>query len=389
MIPHNPVRVPQLFILLIDGSGSMNETDSDGKKRIDKLYSALMRKTVIGSFYPGDVKTGVTILRFSKTVMHIDGGEASTAKVLERPKLYKSMVHGYLMNLPGGYTHLYDAVGYTVKEFLQTPQIDEWISINAAEPTVVALTDGFNNQKGDDTCATNVKRLETTLETINSAQNLPVGQRPTLYTIGLGKKVRKNYKLPENSMRVSKRDLCGKNANRTINGDLERDGIDNVSLEWMAKVGRGESYTRTTSKGLATVFEAAAAMRYEWFQVFYRAPSTVYHRQSFETEIQLAAFANGRAAIKVYPSDWMDAPSGTFVKGERWSTQRPFRHTLVVMMPLLAMLILVAFWAPASFNARRAVFRRAAKSAAPPPQAQAQQQPPADPGTPPQPPPAG
>ena len=60
LVPHDPSRGEQLFILLIDGSGSMAISDANnGRTRMDKLKDALLRKDVVDSFFPGDVKTAV------------------------------------------------------------------------------------------------------------------------------------------------------------------------------------------------------------------------------------------------------------------------------------------------------------------------------------------
>ena len=44
--------------------------------------------------------------------------------------------------------------------------------------------------------------------------------------------------------------LCGRNLSRRIDGDLEDDGIDNVSLEWIANVGGGQTFVSKSQKEL-------------------------------------------------------------------------------------------------------------------------------------------
>ncbi len=363
LIQHRPVRVPQLFILLLDGSGSMHNADGGGETAIQKLYGALMNPKVVEAFFPDEIKTGVTLLKFTDQVHSFDGGGFS---VIESRKLYKQTVQTYIMGGPRGWTYLYASVRYVVGDFLKEPAIENWLALNAAEPTVVALTDGFNNEQGSDTCATNAPRLEETLQAISGSRNGPIGQRPTLYTVGLGRKIMRDFEVPQGRLSVTPRELCKNRGHQVINGDLERIGIDNASLEWMAAVGGGASFTRNEARGLAQTFQAAAATRFEWYELIYQV-DPFFHRTSFKTRVRLMAYAYSQAEVEIFPSGWMDAPTGQRTEGERWSRPTPFRHTLTLLMPLLSALVLIAFWAPASFNARRAAFRRAVASKGPTP----------------------
>jgi hypothetical protein len=295
-------------------------------------------------------------------VHSFDGGAFS---VIESRKLYKQTVQNYIMGGPRGWTYLYASVRYVVSDFLKEPVIENWLALNAAEPTVVALTDGFNNEKGDDTCATNAPRLEETLQAVAGARNGPIGQRPTVYTVGLGRKIQSNFEVPQGRLSVSPRELCKNRGHQTINGDLERIGIDNASLEWIASVGGGSSFTRNNAAGLAQTFQAAAAVRYEWYEIIYQV-DPFWHRTSFKTRLRLMAYAYSQAEVDIFPSGWIDAPTGHRIDGERWARPTLYRHTLVVLMPLLSLWVLIAYWAPASFNARRAAFRRPVPSKGPP-----------------------
>ena len=225
--PRGPMRTGQLFIVLIDGSGSMYDNDAAG---LTKVYNALKDPSVIDAFYPGDVPTGVVLLRFTKEVQGLDGLKPV---VLDTRKRYKEML-AYINGGPRGFTHLYDAVTYAVGDMMEEKSIEEWRTVNTAEPTIIALTDGFNNERGDDNCSTNAPRLQAVLENISTArQKASFQDRPTLFTVGLGRALRKGFVVPADTQTVRPAALCGRYANSVINAGIERMGIDNASLAWI------------------------------------------------------------------------------------------------------------------------------------------------------------
>jgi hypothetical protein len=352
-----PRRAGQLFILLIDGSASMYDNDAAG---MTKLYKALLNPKVKDAFFPEGGQTAVVPLRFTSTVKALDGGKPV---VIESKKQYDQYIKDHLFSYDRGWTHFYSSVAYAVGPLMEEKAIKDWLAIHKAEPTVVALTDGFHNQSGADTCETNVPRLQALLEELEIARSQPLGLRPSVFTVGLGKAFFSN--LPEIPKgRVTPRDLCGKYRDAVINGYLEMAGVDNNSLRWIAERGGGQAFVKNNAAGLAEVFEAAAAVRYAWYSVSYKV-DPFYHRQKFETRIRVTSFANADATIEIFPSGWLDAPTGERPPGERWTRPTPLRSTFALAMPILGGLVLVAFLGPAGFNARRAVFRRARGKASP------------------------
>ncbi|MBN2798493.1 MAG: VWA domain-containing protein [Deltaproteobacteria bacterium] len=354
LIPRDPLQTGQLFILLIDGSGSMYENDGE---RAKKVYQALLNKQVVERFFAKSdtARNGVVLLRFSNEVQGLDGGPA---QVLTKPAQYKQMVQGHLMQRSGGYTHLYSAVEYAVTDLLGEPAIREWLQVNMAEPTVVLITDGFNNETAQDVCADNVPRLEHTLDVLRQARGAAGQSRPTLFTVGLGKAIRSRYTYEKNR-KLNGRELCGPHGDRRINNDLENYGIDNVSLTWLAEEGGGSSFVKSRPKGLAEVFQAAAAERYRWYTARYRLDG-FYHRQSYFVRISLLAYAVASSTVDIHPSGWLDAPSGE-VAADQWTRPGSMGRALAFLMPLLGGLLLLSYLGPAVFNARRAIFRRARK----------------------------
>lgn len=356
LIPHEPVTSGQLFILLIDGSGSMYENDSE---RIKKVYQALMMPKVINGFFPEDGgKTGVVLLRFSSTVTGLDGGPP---RVIKSADDYKRMIQDHLLQSSGGFTHLYDAVQYSVTELLQSKAVSGFLTVQAAEPTLVVLTDGFNNEEAADTCASNVPRLQETLDVVREVRTSGSAQsRPTLYTVGLGKAIAGVKKPKSKNVKVTPRSLCGPYADRRIDSDLEDYGIDAVSLEWMAEAGAGIAFVKRNPQGLADVFERAARPRYRWYEIRYRVTDSLYHRKSFDVEVQLTSADLAVTRVKLLPSPWMDAPSGRLPDEDaEWVSPTPFRHSVTVLLPIFSVLIFLTYLGPAWFNARRGITRRA------------------------------
>jgi len=355
LIPHEPTASGQLFILLIDGSGSMYEDD---QARIRKVHSALLKPSVIDGFFPEhNSKTGVALLKFNDKVRGIDGG---VPRIVTTREEYIAAVNTHLMRPSGGYTHLYDAVMYSVTELLSVSEIDQFLKVSGAAPTVIVLTDGFNNERGSDLCSDNAPRLQRVLDRLREVRGSHGGHtRPTVYTVGLGLRYRKGDKPTGLNRAVTARDLCGKLADYRIDGGLEDVGIDHVSLKWIAEAGGGATFVRQKPKGLAEVFERAAATRYRWYEVWYRVVDSLYLRRSFEVQVQVLAWERAFTEVTLMPSPWLDGPGGHSVAGSRWHTSTPSRHSLAVLLPALGLLLFLGFLGPAFFNARRAILRRA------------------------------
>ena len=129
LIPHDPVSSGQLFVLVIDGSGSMYENDGE---RAKKVYDALMNPADIKGFLPEDNGgTGVVLLRFAKEVSGLDG---KPPRVIRTAGEYRKMIREHLLVPHGGFTHLYDAVAYALKDLPNEKAIERFTAVKAAEP---------------------------------------------------------------------------------------------------------------------------------------------------------------------------------------------------------------------------------------------------------------
>lgn len=359
LVPFDPVSTGQLYILVIDGSGSMHINDGE---RIKKVYQALLSKGVVERFFPSDgQRSGVVLLRFTNEVVGLDGGPP---RVITSRSEYTQAVRNHLMARTGGFTFLFNAVKFVLTDLLSTnKEIRDYLITTKAPPTVILLTDGFNNEASTDTCRTNVDRLQSTLDVVKEIRRSGASLRPTLYTIGLGKPYGRHKKPDGLNQSVTAFGLCGIFADNPIDAgtpdDLEDFGIDHVSLQWLAEFGGGYSYVRDSPSELAQVFQEAAAQRYRWYQVRYKVPDNFWHRKGFTVRLSLVNLARAFTEVDIHPNPWLDAPTGTREPGERWSKPTPFAHTATLVMPLLGLLVLLTFTGPALFNARRAVFRRA------------------------------
>jgi hypothetical protein len=351
VVPHNPSEDGyQLYVILIDGSASMWEDD-----RMEKVRKALLREDVIDQFLPGDRKNGVILLQFTQgQPVPVGGG----LQVLRDRKAYKQAVRS--LQVLSGYTHLFDAITWATGPLLRTELLTEETG-NGANISLVALTDGFNNLGPTDTCASNADRLETLLKHIKSVREgteVDLRKRPTIHTVGLGRKLRKKFELPESrDGGISERMLCGEAfADRRIDGDLERVGIDNASLAFIADRGGGVSVVAQGAAGLADAFRRTAARRYQWFEVRYRIPS-FYLRRSFRTRLQIFGFARAASSVTIHPSAWLDAPPAAIDPVDGWHTRSYFAQTLLVVMPLLSILVVFSYLGAAFFNVKRALTR--------------------------------
>lgn len=360
LIPHDPVTAGQLFILVIDGSGSMYENDG---ARIKKVYDALLTPAVARGFLPEDNgKTGVVLLRFSQDVKGLDGGPPRVIKTVAD---YRSTLKKHLLEPHGGYTHLYDAVRYSVTDLVNLESIDRFLAIKSAEPTVIVLTDGFNNEAADDTCGTNVDRLNSLLSDMREVRSgQGAGARATVYTVGFGKPYRRGDKPEGFDQSVTPNGLCDKYVEYKIDGGragngLEDAGIDHVSLAWIAEAAGGISYVKRDSRGLAETFERAARARYRWYELRYRVPDPFHHRKGFDVKLRLQNVARAETTVRVFPSPWLDAPGGVREPGQRWTHGVSLWRSVAFVLPILGGLLFLFYVGPAFFNARRALFRRA------------------------------
>jgi len=360
LIPHNPEPTRQLYILMIDGSGSMKNNAISGRPRMEEVRNALLMKSVRESFFPeGQVKTAVAIFTFTQGEPKPLGGEL---KLLRSEAAYVSHIRDHL-RLPRSneFTHLYDAVQYSVTTLIQGEgPINTFLAENNAFPTVVVLTDGFNNVSNTQACSDNADRLKRLLRTLDEARHsagVTSNFRPTVYTVGLGKPIRGNFSLPErlNYEENTSRTLCGRNASAQISGHLEERGIDNVSLEWIAVTGGGRANIQRNKRGLGQAFQETAAQRYNWFELRYRVPPALL-RRGFETIIRLTSPVS-EGSIRFSPSAWLDAPPAAITENG-WTEPKPYRVTLMMILPFLGVVMLLSYLSAALYNARRVLFGR-------------------------------
>lgn len=370
VVGHKPVPTRQLFVLMIDVSGSMAEMDGGTTTRMDRLKAALLRNDVIASFFPEGVSTAVVPMIFS-------GGtprQLADGLVVTRPADYRAAIQK--LSYESGYTHLYDAIRYAATDLLARKEVTPLIQgQDGMSPTIIALTDGFNNEDDTrsaadkrigkvDVCADNAPRLEKLLGDLDKLQRSSnVRARPTVFTVGLGRPARPGVKIPKadqgtTAMQVDTNVLCGRWVNDRIDGFVEANGVDNAAMEWIASIGHGRTYIKRDTAGLAEAFKAASAKRYKWFDIRY-VVDPYYLRRSFDSRVQfLWGGKDDAGSISIFPSAWLDAPPGLAMEDGKWTRAAPYSRTLVVLLPTLGALLSFNYVSPALFNLKRVLFSR-------------------------------
>lgn len=359
IVPHDPTPAEQLFILLIDSSGSMAiDDEGKGRTRMDKVRNALLRQDVVDSFFPGAVSTAVVPLVFRGGMPEPLGGKW----IVENKKEYRALIKEQLQ-VGAGFTYLYNSVDYAASTLLEKPEIKAIVEQRKMQPTIVVLTDGFNNEVPQDTCGDNAPRLEKVLKRLDGIRrgetSADIRYRPVIYTVGLGRKAWGGQKGPLEGTSVTAGKLCGPRGGEIINGGVERNGVDNRALSWIAQIGGGTSFVSRTTEGLADAFKAAAATRFRWYEARYKV-DPFYLRRSFTTRILLKSLNGTESSIVFHPNAWIDAPPGTVADKEGWTLPTPFSRTTTVVFPVLGALAALGYLPAALFNVRRALFSRVA-----------------------------
>ncbi|MFK7930203.1 MAG: hypothetical protein AB8H79_18590 [Myxococcota bacterium] len=355
---YNPTRAGQLFLLLIDHSGSMRIEDGEGVSRMQRVKNALWlnRKTFINS------DAAVALFRFTTSLQGLNGSSYKDVVPMRSTKAFKAE----LEQLGGGagFTHMYKAVDRAVGDLIdKDTAVARFLGQNDMQPTIVLLTDGFNNTRGDELCKDNASQLSRALATVKNARRKPPSKRPEVYTVGFGVGFRPGFTPPEDEIKVRTKALCGKFENNRIDGDLDKARIDNVSLQWLAAVGGGRAFIKRDYRELERVFAETAPERFVWYKAKYQADPILYHRTNVVSKISITGMANASSSVMLYPSAWFDAPSGKLPEGESvWVEPGDIRRATAFAVPALAGLIFLTFLGPALFNTRRALFRRGKKT---------------------------
>ncbi len=369
VIPHDPEPTSQLYVLLLDVSGSMQNVDRNASRsRMEKVRAALLRDDVADAFFPGgDVQTAVVPLVFSS-------GEPRPLVpelLINSKKEFKEAIRTKLQ-VGGGYTHLFRAVKWSASDLMKLEPVQNAIKLRGMAPVIIALTDGFNNEDdlrrdAKDVCGDNAPRLEGLLKFLDELRRgTKITERPNVFTVGLGTKAWPKQSAPDPRaesaalLTVSTTRLCGRYvAERIDGGSLEKKGVDNVSMEWIAQAGGGRSYVRKDTAGLAQAFKDAASTRYKWFELRYQVDP--HHlRRKFQTRIRLLSNQSIEASIAFHPSGWIDAPPGTLGK-DGWAEPTPVSRTAVLTIPLLGALLALGYLPSARYNVMRALFNRVAR----------------------------
>ncbi len=387
LVPRDPTTSTTLFILLIDWSGSMfADDDNDGVRadRFRRVIGALRSPTVQSALFPAGVdpdhQNGVMLLRFTDTVTDIDGGAPD--RILD-PKQFADIAARDTFVETGGFTHMFGAVERVLDDVLMRDNVRTFLTYRQAQPVVVLLSDGFNNEAGTDTCQSNVDRINRVLPKLAKVRREGTrDRRPELYTIGLGKSywdgliaagaVKASERPTLDGLvreRIDESALCGTLPDAYIDGPgaqkgLEDYGIDDIGMGILAAAGGGRSSVTNDAAELEEKLRDTVRTRYRWYQLFYEGvcPAGITCRplaQDFDTILKLAAGAEQpETTVRFSASPWFDGPSGAPTEDPKWFEPQPLASTAVIVLPGLSLLLLLIHLPAAWYNGRRAITRR-------------------------------
>jgi hypothetical protein len=174
--------------------------------------------------------------------------------------------------------------------------------------------------------------------------------------------------MPQMIARLSARELCGSDlVNRRIDGDLDEEFIDNVSLSYIAAAGEGSIYVGEDPGGLASFLRSTGVILNRWYELHVRLPERdlARLRRPLPLQISTSRPVELKSTLTLYPHPWFDAPpqrpSGSAARALPGS---PWRATSTLLLGLAWTL---ALWiVPLScHHAWRAIWRRA-KTVTPP-----------------------
>lgn len=361
---HHDAGLRQLFILLIDRSSSMYD-GSKHRPRIEEIVRALLSPGVLDTFFPeeaGDGYTGVMLFSFKEKVTGVRGQPINDVVVLDSRDAYMKEVDSLLYQPKGGFTHLYGAVNTVLEDILVThPHIRPAIELTQADPALIVITDGFNNVSGSQVCGQNAPMLTNVLRTIDRVHRRPGRTGVQLFTIGLGPPYAPDFKPPPGRPGfISERQLCGDKANRRINGSLEREGIDNPSLLYMARAGGGRHYVGEDPGKVAALIAGTGARLHQWFEVEVELDERQLKRfrQEIPVLLEVSRPRHLEARTTLVPHPWLDGPGAR--EGADGRLLPPsIRATSGVLLIGLGMTWFVFLTWTGLYHARRAILKRA------------------------------
>lgn len=370
--PHLPSEKGQLFILMIDGSNSMKEASYDDPNfsRLEMVQKALKSKGVMDEFFPKDKEINNYVAIYSFTSGDPKPVGSKTISILDNRDDYVEVINK--LSTKKDYTHLYRAVEYGMTKIPKEKNIKDLLE-NNIQPTLVVLTDGFNNLKGTDTCSDNVKRLNNLLKKMDNIKNEKSKKgKMNVVTIGFGNRLNDIFdgsEWAEERSTVTGRHLCTQKK-RVEKGrvmaqtdltwridasggrdGLERHFIDNVSLAMIAEKGSGTTFARTSAKGLEAAFKSVVALRHQWFEVYYRF-NPLNMRQDFEVKYDWEGFMRATSSVNIYPHAWVDGPPGEVdrkgfpKRGSAW-------HSTTILSSGMGLFLFLSILGAAVFNVKR------------------------------------
>lgn len=338
-----PEPAGTVVVLVVDRSGSMYEPAElpDRERMIDVVRGLLQPASLDALFATADSR--VMLLGFTDHLMAADGGPMSSARLLATREDFVAEV-GLLLDEQGGYTHLFDALQSTLDEVLARNDVVTALQVSGTDPVVVLVTDGFHNTRARERCRDNVAPLSRLVRRIEQGQRS--ARAPVVHTLGFGVPLLDEVDL---GGAITASSLCGPFADEPIDGVLERQGIDNATLAWLARAGGGVTAVTESARNIAQFVVGAGITRHRWYRATLALDVT--RRSPFRQRIPLRIGSVGvpvsHADVVLTPSPLFELPAAGVAAAAAAVVVR------VVGACLVALGLLVG-----GYNLRRAVLRR-------------------------------
>lgn len=289
--PEESVPPPAWIIVLLDFSGSMNQPDSRGGKKIVGAINAIRQFTKVSSERGGN--TQIAIVPFGKSSIYCKQGYPISNETLDKFfiasdfKLQNNL--DYIASLtPCASTNLYEPLMKAVKFLANTKDPRFYLPADSPEPqprlSIILLSDGYHN-------ASNEEQDFQTLSTLLKRNN-----NITVHTLGYGltpEQLGQKYKLGKAATRAN----IGKGAGKVP----EEEFVDKKRLAEIAKLTGGIAEFSGDAETIAENLQLFLNALLGEYEITYTQPNA---ERGSKHDVQVEVASKGATAVKSQPQSY-------------------------------------------------------------------------------------